>query len=262
MGEKGQAEQVFEAPLRARWRLTLIYAASALVCCFGAGVLGWDIIGSDHAESRSFLNLALCAFSASLAFFFLYGITVMRFRVRILESAIEVGTGWTRRTVPCDDVRLIEDCPSILRLHGERFQLSIRFPGYKSWDASDACVLALRERCRNAAFINHVGEEQLPAIPSDPVYPLKGLESYYRRLKWSGIAVSIARVAAGLGWTAWFLYVIMKPAKSLTVYWVAGVVCLLVLHMVFSTIKQTRVHARRLREIRQSLSQEHSAASR
>lgn len=269
MGEKKQAEQVFEAPLRARRWLNLGYAAAILICSVGAGALGWVIlaISRDRVEIRSVLGIMAVAFILSifLVLLILYVRALMRFRVRIMESIIEVGSGRTYRTIRCDDVRLIEQQASQLCVHGAHLHLSVRFPGREGWEVANACVSALRESCRNAAYINVVGEEQLPAAPSDPASPLKALENHYLLKIWPGIAVAAFCGTVGLGGTASCLRAILQHNDSphgSTMNWICILMYLYVLQGAFPAIKRTLPHVRRLREVRKSLSQLRATVSK
>ena len=113
----------------------------------------------------------------------------------VAPQVLTAGGGWLRKRWPADAVTSIE-----LTQESDTERLLVKLTsGRETWcfafgKESADCAEALRQVCRNAAFVGVDGEIHLPAVPDDSSLARCNLGNTYRRRGWSAVLLGMGVV--------------------------------------------------------------------
>ncbi len=118
----------------------------------------------------------------------------IRFRIVLGPEAVEIGGGWLRRRYSYDEVEAIS-----LPEHREGYGVAVEGGTSGAFvhltaDDESCCAMLLREKCKNAIFVDQSGHEYLPPTADQPLMSLGAL---YRRNRWLALGSIIPTVFLG-----------------------------------------------------------------
>jgi hypothetical protein len=159
---------------------------------FWISVAGASMIGMLAFQCGAPVLLAFVPAVVTFVLFIRMGCRIAaaptRFRIVLGPDSVSIGDGWLRRSYIYDEVEEI----SLPEGKGEGFGIGLEGGArgafiYLSPDDESRCAAVLRIKCRNAIFVDHLGQEHMPTCPDKPLLSIGALYRRNRLLAFSTI---------------------------------------------------------------------------